>query len=37
MELELKPPGIKVLRSVQQALDPERLLNPGKLGAMKDA
>jgi len=37
MKLELGQCGIEVLQSIQQALDPDRLLNPGKLGAMKDA
>lgn len=33
MEWEIGAEGMCVLRAVQQALDPEHLLNPGKLGA----
>lgn len=37
LSLELGAAGVDVLRAVQHALDPQGLMNPGKIGASSDA
>jgi alkyldihydroxyacetonephosphate synthase len=37
MERELGSSGLGVLRSIQKAADPDRILNPGKIGDQADA